>query len=102
ISHPVHDFDEWLTTFNSFAAFRTEGGVNALTVRRGVDDPNFVAVDLQFDTTDRARAFLHRLESEVWPNTPLLESPPATWILESVGDEFPRVPSSTAHANRGQ
>lgn len=85
ISHRVDDFDEWLTTFNSFTDFRAQGGVTATTVRHAVDDPNLVAVDLEFDSTDQARSFLARLETEIWPNSPHLSDTPGNCILESVG-----------------
>src|SRR5687768_12695751 len=85
ISHRVNDFDEWLTTFNSFADFRTQGGVTAQTVRHGVDDPNVVAIDLELDTIEDARALLQRLETEIWPSSPHFTGTPTTAILETVG-----------------
>jgi hypothetical protein len=83
ITHPVRDFDEWLTTFNSFEAFRAEGGVTACSVRHGVDDPNVVAVDLEFDTPEQARALLERLQTEIWPNASHLSGTPTTYLLQA-------------------
>jgi hypothetical protein len=80
--HTVRDFDEWLATFDTFDEFRSKGGVTALTVRRGVDDPNFVIVDLGFDTTAQAKSFLERLENEIWPNSPHVTGRPTSRLLE--------------------
>ena len=85
ISHTVNDFDDWLATFNAFADFRTQGGVQTCAVRHGIEDPNYVAVDLEFDTTEQARSFLGRLQTEIWPNSPHLTGEPTTLILESAG-----------------
>jgi hypothetical protein len=84
ISHGVDDFHGWLATFNSFAGFREQGGVTAGTVRHAVDDPNFVTIDLDFASVEQTRAFLGRLESEVWPSAPHLRGRPTTHILEAV------------------
>ena len=84
ISHTVRDFDEWLTTFNSFSEFRAQGGVTGLTVRHAADDPNFVAVDLEFESVEQARSFLGRLETEIWPNAPHIDGTPATRVMNTV------------------
>jgi hypothetical protein len=83
ITHGVRDFEEWLTIFQSFDAFRAEGGVTGCTVRHGVDDPSFVAVDLEFDGPDQARAFLQRLETEIWPASTHLDGTPTSRLLDT-------------------
>lgn len=85
ITHTVRDFDEWYATFQDHEAFRAQGGVTGLTVRRSADDPNRVAVDLEFDGTDEARAFLGLLETRIWPTSPHLDSAPVVQLLEVVG-----------------
>jgi hypothetical protein len=85
ISHTVPDVHEWLRTFESFSEFRAQGGVTGLTVRHGVDDPNLVAVDLEFGTTAEAQAFLERLERDVWPSSPHLTTTPDARVLEPIG-----------------
>lgn len=84
IEHNVHDLGLWLETFRSFDDFRAEGGVKAVQVRHGVDDPNYVAVDLEFDSADQARAFLGRLQHEILPNSPHFDGTPTTRLLETV------------------
>jgi hypothetical protein len=83
ISHTVNDFDEWLTTFNSFADFRVQGGVTSTTVRHAIENPNVVAVDLEFPSADQARSFLKHLESEIWPNSPHFSDTPTSLLLHS-------------------
>jgi hypothetical protein len=84
IFHTVRDFDSWLATFNTFDDFRTSGGVKTTTVRRGIENPDFVAVDIEFDDAERARSFLTQLETQVWPNSPHLEGRPTVHLLEAV------------------
>ena len=82
ISHTVNDYADWLATFESFAEFRRQNGVSSLTLRRGVDDPNFVAVDLEFGSAEKARSFLQLLETQIWPGSPHLDGRPTSHILE--------------------
>ena len=84
IEHRVHDLGRWIETFQSFDDFRAEGGVKDVRVRHGVDDPNYIAVDLEFDSVETARAFLGRLEEQIWPNAQHFDAAPVTRILEPV------------------
>lgn len=65
IEHPVRDFQTWKAAFDSDPAHREASGVRRYQVFRPVDDPNFVAVDLEFDTLDEAEAFKVAIEA-VW------------------------------------
>ena len=92
IEHQVTAYDEWRTAFDGFADARHDAGVVVERVARLVDDPCYVVVGLDFDTAERAAAFLVFLETRVWtgpvsapalvgrPRTAIfqLESPPAT------------------------
>jgi hypothetical protein len=87
IRHPVTDFDLWTSAFDRFAAVRRQAGVVGEQVRRPVDDPRFVVIDLEFETVDRAEAFLRFLQTRVWAveeNAPALAGAPETAILETV------------------
>ena len=84
IEHSVNDLEPWLETFRSFDEFRVKGGVKAVQVRRGVDDPNYVAVDLEFDSSEQAKAFLSQLETQIWPNSQHFDGTPTSRILETV------------------
>jgi hypothetical protein len=84
IEHSVHDLGPWLETFRSFDDFRVRGGVKAAQVRHRVDDPNYIAVDLEFDSIEQARAFLAQLEEQIWPTNPHFDGAPTAHILETI------------------
>ncbi|HLF41062.1 MAG TPA: hypothetical protein VI854_06255 [Acidimicrobiia bacterium] len=87
IQHPITDFDTWASAFNRFADVRREAGVRAQRLQRPVDNPRYVVIDLDFDTTGEAEAFLRFLTVQVWgtpENAPALDGTPETMILESV------------------
>lgn len=86
IEHAITDFATWTAAFNRFADVRREAGVRAQRVQRPVDDPRYVVIDLDFDTTEQAEAFLRFLNAKVWgtpQNAPALAGTPETMILES-------------------
>ncbi|MFZ0218243.1 MAG: hypothetical protein WAM30_20090 [Candidatus Dormiibacterota bacterium] len=85
IQHPITDFGTWESAFNRFADARRHPGVRAQRVQRPVDNPKFVVIDLDFDSTDAAQAFLGFLSTHVWGNpesSPALAGNPETMILE--------------------
>ena len=87
IQHPITDFATWASAFERFGDVRRQAGVRSQRVRRPVDDPNYVVIDLDFDSTDEAVAFRRFLETSVWGvkgNAPALLGTPETMILESV------------------
>lgn len=65
IEHPVRDFETWKAAFDSDPAHRQASGVRRYQVFRAVDDPNFIAVDLEFDSRGEAEAFKVAIEG-VW------------------------------------
>jgi hypothetical protein len=85
IEHPITDYDVWRTAFDAFATARREAGVIDERVARPVDDPRYIVVALDFDTTERAASFRHFLETSVWTSpsaSPALGGQPKTVILE--------------------
>lgn len=53
-------------------------------MRRPFDDPAYVVIDLEFESTERAEAFLGFLRAEVWSNperSPALHGTPEAKIL---------------------
>jgi len=85
IEHPVRDFDAWKTIFDSDPVGREPGGVRRYRVLRPIDDPNYVMVDLEFDSSSEAEAFRAALR-DVWRRVEaegLMESPQAR-IVEAV------------------
>ncbi len=84
IEHPITDFDTWQAAFARFGPMRISAGVRSATVRRPVDDPHYVSIDLDFDNAAGAQAFLHVLRSRVWSSpaaSPALAGDPVTRIL---------------------
>ena len=58
IEHPVPDFDGWKKAFDSDPVGREKSGVRRYRVLRPIDDPNYVMIDLEFDTVSQAEALL--------------------------------------------
>ena len=57
IEHGVRDFDAWKRAFDGDPIGRERNGVRRYRIVRPTDDPNHVAVDLEFDTAHEAEAF---------------------------------------------
>src|SRR5690606_35699377 len=79
IEHHNTDLAAWTSVFNGFGEIRRHAGVTAETVRRPHDDDRYVVIDLEFDTSEHAHAFLHFLRTEVWavpPTPPHWPAPP--------------------------
>jgi quinol monooxygenase YgiN len=86
IEHPIRDFDSWKKAFESDPAGREKGGVRRYQVLRPIDDPNYVMIDLDFDSSRAAEAFLATM-SEVWRSPAAaraLSGTPQTRIIEVV------------------
>ena len=87
IEHPITDFETWASAFARFSDHRRAAGVRAERVQRPVGNRSHVVIDLEFDTTDEAEAFLAFLKATVWgirENAPALAGTPETAILEPV------------------
>ena len=63
IEHPIADFASWKAAFESDPLGRKVSGVRRYRILRPTDDPNYVAVDLEFDDPTRAQAFRVALEN---------------------------------------
>jgi hypothetical protein len=86
IEHPITNYDTWSAAFDGFADARSRAGVRNQRLHRPVGDPDYIVIDLDFDTTDEAEAFLGFLKSQVWAvpeNSPGLGGAPRTMILEA-------------------
>jgi hypothetical protein len=68
IQHPITDFGTWESAFNRFADARRNAGVRAHRIQRPVDNPSFVVIELDFDSTAEAQSFLGFLRTRVWAN----------------------------------
>ena len=65
IEHAVRDYDTWKAAFDSDLVGREQGGVASYRIYQPLDDPNYVIVDLEFDTSTEADAFRIALR-ELW------------------------------------
>jgi len=66
IEHPISDFDTWKGAFDRFSDMRQQSGVRRYQVLRPTEDPNYIIIELEFDSPSEAEAFLARLWSKVW------------------------------------
>jgi hypothetical protein len=84
IEHPITDFSTWNAAFARYADTRRQAGVRHHRIQRPVDNPAYVIIDLDFDTTAQAEQFLGFLQANVWAtseNSPALAGQPRTRIL---------------------
>jgi hypothetical protein len=85
IEHGVRDYDAWKQAFDSDPVGREAGGVRRYRIMRPADDPNYVLIELEFDSAGEADAFRVKLR-ELWGrmgDNLGLESP-QTRIVEAV------------------
>ena len=86
IEHAIHDFESWRTAFDRDPAGCHAGGVRRYRVLRPVDNPNYVMIDLDFDSRIKAEAFLDAMH-KVWESpaaAPALSGAPRAMIVETV------------------
>ena len=58
IEHPVPNYDAWKEAFDNDPVGREKSGVRRYQILRAIDDPNYVMIDLEFDTVSEAEALL--------------------------------------------
>ena len=84
IQHSVPNFESWKRAFESDPMDRKASGVRQYHVHRSVEDPNFVMIDLEFDSVAEAERLLERLR-RLWagPGGAVMQNPEA-WVVETV------------------
>ncbi|HEY6648322.1 MAG TPA: antibiotic biosynthesis monooxygenase [Mycobacterium sp.] len=83
----MSDLATWLETFKRFAPAREQAGVHQAEVFQPADDPNYIVVNLRFESADAASNFRKFLIDVVWasPDTsPALVGAPTARILTEV------------------
>jgi ribosomal protein L35AE/L33A len=84
IEHPVPDYDAWKQAFDGDPVGRQKSGVRRYQVLRDVEDPNYVMIDLEFDTAGEAQALLTAM-SLIWDRVQgKIVFSPQTRIVEEV------------------
>jgi len=76
IEHAVPSFETWKQAFDGDPADRKGSGVRRYRVLRGQDDPNYVMIDLEFDSLGEAEAFLGTMQ-RIWsgPGKAVMQGP---------------------------
>jgi hypothetical protein len=90
IEHPIRDFDTWKAAFDRFSDKRRHSGVRRHQIFQPTDDPNYVVLDLEFESEDEAGAYLGWLRREVWSSreaSPALAGGPQTRIVTVMESE---------------
>ena len=84
IEHLVPDFNGWKKAFDSDPVNRKQSGVKQYRIFRQVDNPNYVILELEFDSLVEAEALLAALQ-KLWAHVEgrVMISPQAR-IVESV------------------
>jgi hypothetical protein len=83
----VRDYDLWRGAFERDAGGRQRSGVRRYRIFRPVEDPNYVMLDLDFDSAKEAEGFLEILRTQVWPSAekaPAKVGTPKTRIIQMV------------------
>ena len=65
IEHSVPDFEKWKQAFDRDPADRKGSGVRRYQILRLQNEPNYVMIDLEFDNTAEAEAFVQKME-RIW------------------------------------
>jgi heme-degrading monooxygenase HmoA len=87
IEHPITDLGTWLEAFGRFAPAREQAGVTDTKVFQPVDDPNYIMVNLRFESADAAANFRKFLQDVVWSSpeaSPGLAGSPTSRVLTEV------------------
>jgi hypothetical protein len=87
IEHAITDLDTWLGAFRKFAPAREQAGVLEAQVFQPDDDPQYIVVNLRFETSDAAANFHKFLREVVWQSpeaAPALAGAPTARVLTEV------------------
>jgi hypothetical protein len=78
IEHAVPSFEKWKKVFDSDPVDRRGSGVRRYQILRAQDDPNYVMIDLEFDSLAEAEAFVRTME-QIWggPGKTVMQNPRA-------------------------
>ena len=85
IEHAITDYQLWRKAFDGFAEARAQAGVRSFAIRLPVDDPQYLMLDLEFDSPGQAQTFADFLRQHVWSSpasSPGLAGAPQTRILD--------------------
>jgi hypothetical protein len=87
IEHEISDLTTWLEAFKRFAPAREQAGVQQTQVFQPSDDPNYIVVNLRFESIDAASNFRTFLQNVIWQSpeaSPALVGAPSARVLTEV------------------
>jgi hypothetical protein len=87
IEHEISELTTWLDAFNKFAPAREQAGVRHTAVYQPADDPNYIVVNLKFDSVEAASNFRTFLRDAIWKSpeaSPALVGVPTARVLTEV------------------
>jgi hypothetical protein len=85
IEHGITDFLTWKAAFDRFGEARAQAGVSAERIRRPLNEPRHLLIELDFETKEAAESFRQFLMTVVWANpeaSPALAGAPTARVLE--------------------
>lgn len=98
IEHPVPNYEDWKQAFNSDPVVREKSGVRRYQILRPVDNPNFVMIDLEFDTVSQAEALLAAMRVVWgWVEGTIMMSPKSRIVESMETKEFSSTRLQTPH-----
>lgn len=65
IEHAIPSFEGWKRAFDSDPVGREKLGVRRYQILRATDDPNYIFIDLEFDTAEAAQSLLAAMQ-QIW------------------------------------
>ena len=87
IEHSVPNFEGWKKAFDSDPVGREKMGVRQYQILRAADDPNYVMIDLEFDTAEQANGLLQAMRT-VWSRVEgTIMTNPKARIVEKVEEK---------------
>lgn len=83
IEHRVPNYEGWKHAFDSDPVDRKGSGVRRYQILRGLDDPDDVMIDLEFETKNEAEALLNAMR-RIWERVQgTVVWNPQAWIVEA-------------------
>jgi hypothetical protein len=83
VRHTVSSYDAWRKVYDDFDPTRRSMGVTGDAVYRGATDPNDVTVTHDFDTVEKAKAFIESAELRQAMGNAGVAGEPQIWVTAS-------------------
>ena len=84
IEHEISDLAVWREAFDRFAAARQQAGVTRTEVYQPSEDPNYIVINLSFESAEAATNFRTFLINQIWSSpdsAPALVGLPTARVL---------------------